>query len=73
MTNAVTAMDSGGGVPWAAIAPLVVGAIAFVGYCLFDLARGDVRYLPKWAWALLCVVSIPVGGILYLLLGRDHR
>jgi hypothetical protein len=60
-------------VPWAAIAPLAVLAVAFVGYCLFDLSRGDVRYLPKWAWALLCVVSIPLGGIVYLLIGRDHR
>lgn len=60
-------------IPWAAIVPLAVFGIAFVGYCLFDLRRGDVRYLPKWAWALICVVSIPVGGILYLAIGRDHR
>jgi hypothetical protein len=60
-------------VPWAAIAPVAVLGVAFVGYCLFDLYRGDVRYLPKWVWALLCVVSIPVGGIVYLLVGRDHR
>ena len=60
-------------IAWAAIVPLAVFAIAFVGYCLFDLRRGDVRYLPKWAWALICVLSIPVGGILYLAIGRDHR
>jgi hypothetical protein len=60
-------------IPWAAIVPLAVFGIAFVGYCLFDLRRGDVRYLPKWAWALICVVSIPAGGILYLAIGRDHR
>ena len=51
-------------IPWAAIAPLAVLAVAFVGYCLFDLARSDVRYLPKWAWGLVCALSIPVGGIL---------
>jgi hypothetical protein len=60
-------------VPVAALVPLVVVAVAFVGYCLFDLSRSTVRYLPKWAWALVCVASIPVGGIVYLLLGREHR
>ncbi len=60
-------------VPWAALVPLVVAAVAFVGYCLFDLSRSTVRYLPKWAWALVCVVTIPLGGIVYLLVGREHR
>jgi hypothetical protein len=60
-------------VPWAALAPIAVLAVAFAGYCLFDLSRSDVRYLPKWAWAVVCVVSIPVGGIVYLLVGRVHR
>jgi hypothetical protein len=60
-------------VPAAAWAPLVVLAVAFVGYCLFDVFRSDVRYLPKWAWAVLCVASVPLGGVLYLLVGRSHR
>jgi hypothetical protein len=60
-------------VPWAAILPLVVLAAAFVAYCLYDLARSPVRYLPKWVWALVCLVSVPVGGILYLTIGRDHQ
>ena len=47
--------------------------LGFAVYCLFDLSRSEVRYLPKWAWAVLCVVSIPVGGIVYLLAGRVHR
>jgi hypothetical protein len=60
-------------IPWAAVAPLIAVAVAFVGYCLYDISRSDVRYLPKWAWALICVVSIPLGGIAYLLLGREQR
>ena len=58
-------------VPWAAIAPLLLLALAFVGYCLFDLSRSEVRHLPKWAWALICLLSIPIGGIVYLLIGRE--
>lgn len=60
-------------IPWAAIAPLVVVGVGFVAYCLFDLSRSEVKHLPKWAWALICVVSVPLGGIIYLLIGREQR
>lgn len=59
-------------VPLAAVLPLVVLAVAFVAYCLIDIARHDVRHLPKWAWALICVLSVPFGGIVYLLVGRGE-
>jgi uncharacterized membrane protein YczE len=62
-----------GGLPVAALLPLILLAAVFVGFCLYDLARHDVRYLPKWAWALICVISVPLGGIVYLLAGREHR
>ena len=55
-----------------ALLPFVVLAIGFVAFCLYDIARHGVRYLPKWAWALICVISIPLGGIVYLLIGRAH-
>lgn len=57
-------------IPWAAIVPLIVVAVAFVAYCLYDLARSEVQYLPKWAWALICIFSVPMGGIIYLFVGR---
>jgi hypothetical protein len=50
---------------------LVVLAVCFDGFCLADLARADqVRYLPKWGWALACLVQSPFGGIMYLSAGR---
>lgn len=58
-------------IPVAALAPVVILAFAFVGYCLFDLSRSEVRYMPKWLWALVCILSIPLGGIVYLLIGRE--
>jgi hypothetical protein len=46
----------------------------FAAFCLHDIARSQsVRYLPKWAWALVCVAQIPSGGILYLSVGRVGR
>jgi len=46
---------------------------AFLVYCLVDLARSEVQHLPKWAWATICVISVPLGGIIYLTIGRKPR
>ena len=60
-------------IPWAAVAPLLVLLAGFLIYCLIDLARSEVQYLPKWAWAIVCVISVPLGGIIYLTMGRRPR
>jgi Phospholipase_D-nuclease N-terminal len=57
---------------------LVVALVAgFEVFCLVDLARAqEVRYLPKWGWAILCLgigLTIPFGGIAYLLFGKIRR
>ena len=58
-----------------AVVLIILGAVVVVGwdgFCLRDLARADrVRYLPKWVWAIVCLISFPWGGILYVIFGRD--
>jgi hypothetical protein len=51
------------------VAVALVGAvaIAFVVYCLVDLARARVRRLDKLTWAVLICVTIPWGGLAYLI------
>ncbi|MGC4189909.1 MAG: PLDc N-terminal domain-containing protein [Thermomicrobiales bacterium] len=59
------------GIPVAALLPLFILLAAFAIYCWWDIWHQEsVNYLPKWAWAILCVVSIPLGGIVYFLIGR---
>jgi hypothetical protein len=60
-------------VPMAALVPLIVILVGFVAYCLYDLSRARVRYLPKWVWVIICFLSVPIGGIVYLVVGRDHN
>jgi len=49
-------------------------AAVFDGFCLADIARAtQVRYLHKWAWALICLVQCPLGGIMYLSIGHIGR
>lgn len=50
------------------IVPLGIG---FDVFCLMDIVRAaEVRFLPRWAWALICLVQMPFGGILYLAIGH---
>lgn len=55
--------------PAAVLIPLIVAAAGFDVFCLVDLVRAEqVRHLPRWAWAILCLNA--VGGIIYLAVGR---
>jgi len=51
-----------------------IGAIGiftvFVTVFAASAQARSVRVLPKWIWVFLCVFVTPVGGILYLTLGR---
>jgi hypothetical protein len=56
--------------PWPLLLFVPLG-IGFDAYCLRDIVRAtDVRYLRKWVWALICLAQVPLGGILYLTIGR---
>jgi hypothetical protein len=48
--------------------------VGWVVFCLVSLVRAkEVRYLPKWGWAILCCgigLTIPFGGILFLAVGK---
>ena len=60
-------------IPWAALAPLILLAVGFVIWVVVDIVRADaVQHLPKWAWVIISIISIPLGGIVYLLVGRDR-
>jgi len=58
------------------LAALVVlaGLALLVGWeilCLRQVIMAErVRFLPRWTWAVACLISIPLGGVLYLLIGR---
>ncbi len=53
--------------------PILAVLLGFVGFCEVELLRRPARYLPKLVWALIIVVQIPLGGIAYLVFGRDEQ
>ena len=75
LTIALLALASPHG--WWPIVPVFVAGAGFVAFCLDDLARAsEVRYLPKWVWAIFCMgigLTIPFGGIAYLVFGKVRR
>lgn len=55
------------------ILPLLIIEITLLIIALVDLFRRDqVRYLPRWAWAVIIIVLNIIGPIVYLLLGREE-
>jgi len=53
------------------LVPLLIVGVSFALFCVDDIYRHDVRLLSKRAWIAIVCLSIPVGGIVYLLIGRD--
>lgn len=51
---------------------IVVDVIFMVFVTVFAASadKNAVRNLPKWVWILLCIFLSPIGGILYLAVGR---
>jgi hypothetical protein len=58
----------------AVFVPVVIVLLAFDIFCLVDLYRAEeVGYLPKWAWAIIILVMHLLGGIGYLIFGRNRH
>ena len=52
---------------------VVILAVGFDIVCLRDLAEAEVvLYFPPRVWATIIILSTPLGGIAYLMLGRPR-
>jgi len=46
-------------------------AAGWIALWVIELSRArEVRLLPRWAWAALCMFCVPAGAIAYLIAGR---
>ncbi|MDO7805403.1 hypothetical protein Q7Q91_10485 [Lactiplantibacillus pentosus] len=55
------------------LVPLILIYLMYVGYFLYDLTHviKTTKYLPKLVWGLVICLSVPLGGLLYYVLGRQ--
>ena len=55
------------------IIPLVLLQLILLVVALIDLSKREkVRWLPKWAWAIIIVLGELLGPILYFIIGREE-
>jgi len=52
--------------------PVFALLAALVGWALVDITRRPVQHLPKPMWALIVLLLVPGGAILYLVMGRSR-
>lgn len=52
--------------------PLLILEVLLIGWSLMDIARKPVQYLPKLVWVLIVLLALPLGAILYLIIGRTR-
>ena len=57
----------------AVLLPIVAVLGGFFVYCEVQVIRRPARYLPKIVWALIVLAQIPLGGIVYLVVGRGEH
>jgi hypothetical protein len=55
------------------LAPIIILEVVLAGFCLYKLTKDRVKFLPKWAWALIIICFQIVGGIAFLLIGRERE
>lgn len=54
--------------------PLIILQVILAAVGLTSLIRSEsVRFLPKWAWAVIVVVVNIIGPIIYLIIGREKE
>lgn len=52
--------------------PVIALTAILLAWSLIDIIRKPVQHLPKWAWALIVLIFIPLGAIVYLIVGRSR-
>lgn len=52
--------------------PVLALTLLLIGWSLIDIALRPVQHLPKWVWSLLVLVVVPLGAVIYLVIGRTR-
>lgn len=50
--------------------PLIVIEYGLLIFALVQLFRSEVKYMPKWGWALIIIFINIIGPVVFLIVGR---
>ena len=60
------------GIPWAAIAPILVLHLILMITALVSCIREEKTNGPKWLWILIILIINLIGPVLYFVVGRRN-
>jgi len=52
--------------------PILVIEYGLLIFAIVQLVKNEVRYLPKWGWALIIVFINIIGSVVFLLAGKKR-
>ncbi len=52
--------------------PVVIIEYGLLIFAIVQLAKNEVRYMPKWGWVLIIVFIILIVPIIFLLIGKKR-
>jgi hypothetical protein len=50
--------------------PLIIIEYGLLIFALVQLFRSEVKYMPKWGWALIIIFINIIGPVVFLIVGR---
>jgi hypothetical protein len=60
------------GIPWGAIAPILVLQLILMITALVSCIREEKTNGPKWLWILIILIINLIGPVLYFVVGRRN-
>ncbi|MBF7126196.1 PLDc N-terminal domain-containing protein [Pediococcus pentosaceus] len=53
---------------------LIILIALYISVCWYKIYKAaSTKWIPKWAWAIVVCISIPLGGMIYLLFGENRE
>ena len=53
--------------------PIVILYIVYLTFFFLDIKNHKVKYFSKFIWFIVCLISVPLGGIVYFFIGRKEE
>jgi len=55
------------------IIPIVMLYTLYLIFFFLDIKNHEVKYFSRIIWFIVCLISVPLGGILYFFIGRKEE
>lgn len=52
--------------------PVIIIILIYIYFCIYDIFKNKTTKYFHWSiWVIVCLISIPLGGIIYYFIGRN--